>query len=148
LFGGTVIDLAQDTRTPWLFGRTEESLITGLVVSVTREASTGAVHVELQMRAHELDVISGKIAVAADTWNALVSGLPAAQTVAADGAGVRGRGLDFDATLALARRPNTDHVTIALRPASFARASCSIETLVDAATWQRLVDGVASPSYR
>ncbi len=142
-----MIDLAQDTRTPWLYGRTEESLITGLHVSVTREASTGAVHVEVQMRAHEIDVISGKIAVAADTWNALVAGLPATETASA-GAGVRGRGLDFDATLALARRPNTDHVTIALRPASLARASCSIETMVDAAAWQRLVDGVASASHR
>ncbi len=141
-----MIDLARNTRTPWLYGRTEESLITGLHVSVTREASTGAVHVEMQMRAHEIDVISGKIAVAADTWNALVAGLPATETASA--AAVRGRGLDFDATLALARRPNTDHVTIALRPASLARASCSIETMVDAAAWQRLVDGVASPSHR
>jgi hypothetical protein len=104
------------------------------------------VHVEIAMQRHGIEVFSAMIVLGADVWFGLVHDLAPAAPVGAERSfapdAVRGRGLDFDSTLTLARQPHSGRVIVTLRAAATTRASCTVATLVDDATWRRVASAI------
>ncbi len=130
-----------------LTGETVDTLVEGTRLRVMREPRNDWVHLELTMHRHGLSVIEARIVLGADVWLGLVRDLAPRVTGGSERSfapeGVRGRGLDFDSTLTLARQPHTGRVIVTLRTAATMRASCTVATIVDDATWQRLARAVS-----
>jgi hypothetical protein len=129
-----------------LTGETVDTLVEGARLRVMREPRNDWVHLEITMHRHGLDVLGARIVLGADVWLGLVRDLAPRMSGAFERSfapeGVRGRGLDFDSTVTLARQPHTGRVVVTLRAAATTRASCTVATIVDDATWQRVARAI------